>query len=301
MRERITIRVPATTANMGPGFDCLGMALDIWNTIRVEVGSSGFEVVGQGAETLSGGAENLVYQSFCIPFTESHGRVPSVRITCWNEIPLGRGLGSSAAAVVGGLVAGNELCGRPLDRQRLLELAAAKENHPDNVAPALLGGCQIVVWERQRLIASAVAIPEDLKAVLFVPDLAMPTQEARDLLPAEVAREDAVYNMGRVAMLVRAFLTGDTTYLAVATGDRLHQPARQTIFPAMNNIIRAALGAGALGAFLSGAGSSILALTRGREATIGYEMADAAAKSRIDGTIKVTEPTNKGAYAVGDS
>ena len=301
MRDRVTVKVPATTANLGPGFDCLGMALDIWNSIQVEVGSPGFEVVGKGAETLPRGEENLVHESFCIPFSEAGQSVPSVSITCWNEIPLGRGLGSSSAAVVGGLVAGNEICDRPLTQERLLELAAGTEGHPDNVASALLGGCQIVVWEDGRLITSNVPIPEDLGAVVFIPNMTMPTDKARDLLPAKVARQDAVYNIGRVALLVRALSTGDLTHLAVATDDRLHQPARQTLFPAMKNIIKAALGVGALGVFLSGAGSSVLALTRERELTIGYEMADAATKSGIDGTVKITRPTNEGAHVVRDT
>ena len=296
MIESVTVAVPATSANMGPGFDCLGVALDIWNSVKVHVGSSGLRVVGQGADSLPRDAKNLVYKSFCIPFAEVGKSVPSVRITCSNEIPLGRGLGSSSAAVVGGLMAGNELCGRPLDKGRLLELAARREGHPDNVVPALLGACQIAVWEGQRLITSRVPIPEGLQAVLFVPDIAMPTEKARGLLSKKITRDDAVYNIGRVAMLVRALSTGDLKHLAVATDDRLHQPARQAVFPAMKNIIRAALGAGALGAFLSGAGSSVLALTRGRELTVGYEMADAAAKSGIDGSVKITRPTNKGAH-----
>ena len=299
MRERVTVRVPATTGNLGPGFDCLGMALDLWNTVEVEVGSSGFDVLGEGAEHLPHGDANVVSRCFRLPFLESGQRVPKLSITCRNEIPIGRGLGSSSAAVVGGLVAGNEICGRPLSEERLLELAARTEGHPDNVAPALLGGCQIAVWEGDRLIATPVPVPDGLRAVLFIPDMRMPTEQARDLLPAEVPRQDAVYNMGRVAMLVRAFATGDLTGLAVATGDRLHQPARQTIFPAMKNIFRSAMAAGALGVFLSGAGSSVLALTQGKELTVGYEMADAAVKSGVDGTLKVTRPTNQGTHVVG--
>ena len=126
----------------------------------------------------------------------------------------------------------------------------------------------------------------------------MPTEKARKLLPEKVSREDAVYNIGRVALLVRALSTGDLAHLAVATDDRLHQPARETIFPAMGNIFRAAQGAGALAVFLSGAGSSVLALTTDRELTIGYEMADAAAKSGVDGTIKITRPVSQGAHVV---
>ena len=199
---------------------------------------------------------------------------------------------------MGGLVAGNEVCDRPLTGHRLLELAVSFEGHPDNVAPALLGGCRIVVADEGGLTAASVPVPEGLKAVLFIPDVPMPTDQARGLLSDTVRREDAVYNIGRAALLVRALATSDMTHMATATEDRLHQPERQTIFPAMKNIIRAAIGAGAAGAFLSGSGSSVLALAEDRELTIGYEMADAAAKSGIGGAVKVTCPTARGAHVV---
>ena len=298
MVKRLTVKVPATTANMGPGFDCLGMALDIWNSVRVEVGSSGFAIRGEGRQELDAGRSNLVYRCFCLPFVESGRQVPEVGIICENEIPLGKGLGSSSASAVGGLVAGNEVCGRPLSQQRLLELAASTEGHPDNVSAALLGGCQIVVRDGSRLVTSAVPIPRELRAVVFIPDEPILTSQARTLLSDKVTRQDAVYNMGRVGMLVKALATDDFTHLALATEDRLHQPARQTIFPAMNTIFRAALAAGALGVFLSGSGSSVLALTRGREETVGREMADAAANDGVAGTVKVTAPTNMGAHVV---
>ena len=300
MRTHVTVKVPATTGNLGPGFDCLGMALDIWNSVRVEVGPSGFEIAGEGADDLPRDDSNLVLKNFRLPFTEAGKSVPGVRIVCQNTIPVSRGLGASSAALVGALIAGNEICGRPLSRERMLDLAAGIEGHPDNVAPAIFGGCQIAVSEDGHVVTAPVPMPDGLRAVVFIPDMPMPTQRARGILPSEVPRQDAVYNMGRVALLVRAFSTGDLTHLAVATGDRLHQPARQTIFPAMKNIFRAALGAGALGVFLSGAGSSVLALTRERELTIGYEMADAALKSGVDGTLKITRPTLRGAYVDDD-
>ena len=183
MKRQVTVKVPATTSNMGPGFDCLGMALDIWNSVTVEVGRSGFDIRGEGEGELSQGRSNLVYRCFRIPFKESGRRVPSVHITCENRVPLGRGLGSSSAAAVAGLMAGNELCGVPLDADSLLRLAALTEGHPDNVASALRGGCQIAVHDGDRLITSPVPIPDELSVVLFVPDVAMPTKQARSVLP----------------------------------------------------------------------------------------------------------------------
>ena len=293
------MRVPATTANMGPGFDCLGMALDVWNTVRVErhSGPLRIEIAGEGADELPDDDTNLVYRCFSLLFEGAGEPPPNVKITCDNRIPLGRGLGSSSAAAVAGLVAANELRGEGLTPLELLELAARLEGHPDNAAPAIYGGCRIVARDEDGALLSApVPVPDDLMAVVFVPDVPMPTNEARDLLPPEVPRADAVYNISRAALLVRALATDDLDHLDVATGDRLHQPARQAIFYPMRNIFRAARDAGALGVFLSGAGSSVLALTRGREYTIGYEMADIAHKSGVGGSIMVTRPTQKGAH-----
>lgn len=272
--------------------------MDVWNTVTVEAGGGGFVIHGEGREELPAGPANLVYRAFLLPFLKTGGVAPEVGVACHNAVPLARGLGSSSAAIVAGLMAGNELCDQPISRQGLVELAAETEGHPDNVAPALLGGCQIVVADGPRVVTASVPIPPDLNTVLFIPDTPMPTDEARSILPDTVPREDAVYNMGRVALLVRALATGDFTDLALATQDRLHQPARQGIFPAMKTIFRSALAAGALGVFLSGAGSTVLALTRGREMTVGYEMAEAASKSGVGGEFRVTRPTEQGAQVV---
>ena len=286
---------------MGPGFDCLGMALDIWNTIIVETDSAEPEKVvirGEGRDSLSTGSDNLVYSSFRHVYDGLGLSLPPVRISCENAIPLGRGLGSSAAAVAGGLLAGSRLSGANLTNERILELAAEIEGHPDNAAAAVMGGCRIVVSDGNRLVTDTVSFPDELKAVLFVPDVPMATEEARGLLPAMIDRQDAVFNIGRTALLVNALASGNLEYLGIATEDMLHQPARQKIFFPMKNIFRAAMSAGALGVFLSGAGSSVLALARDREYTIGYEMADAAMKSGVEGAIKVTQPAALGAHVV---
>ncbi len=298
MNTSVKVRIPATSANMGPGFDCLGMALDIWNTLDLETGESGIEITGEGSDLLPRDASNMVHNAVSRVYREIGRSVPSFRIVCHNEVPLARGLGSSSAALVGGLVAGNAVCGDPLSRSDLLDIAADVEGHPDNVAPALLGGCQIAVSHDGRVVTAPVPVPDGLAAVLFVPSEPLHTNEARAILDANVPRTDAVFNIGRAALLVQALATGDLTRLEVATDDRLHQPARQAMFPAMPNLFRAALGAGALGVFLSGAGPTVLALARDREFTIGYEMADAAAKSGIDGQVKVTRLTRRGAHVV---
>ncbi|MDP7532691.1 MAG: homoserine kinase, partial [SAR202 cluster bacterium] len=224
--------------------------------------------------------------------------VPEFRLSCHNEIPLARGLGSSSASLIGGLTAGNELCDQAFTEDEILQIASEIEGHPDNVTPALYGGFRIAVNHNGRIISAPVPIPEGLEAVLFIPDVPMPTEEARGILPPEIPRTDAVHNIGRAALLVQAFTSGDLSLLDIATGDVLHQPARQAIFPAMKNMFRAAMAVGALGVFLSGAGSTVLALARDKEFTIGYEMADAAAKSGIEGQVKITKPVSQGAQVV---
>ena len=209
MGRSVTVRAPATSANMGPGFDCLGIALDIWNTVRVDLGGAGFEIHGLGRGELPSGPENLVARSFRMACEEAGARAPEVRFTCWNAIPLGRGLGSSSAAAVGGIAAANELVGLGMDDEGMLALAARVEGHPDNSAAALYGGCQIVVRDGGRFVTSSVHVPERLRAVLFVPDSPMPTAESRSLLPAEARMEDVVFNLGRVGLLVNALATDD--------------------------------------------------------------------------------------------
>ena len=297
--HKVTVKAPATSANMGPGFDCLGIALDIWNTVSVETGGSGFEITGQGEDELPRDESNLVFRSIARVFEEYDRALPPLSVRCHNDIPTTRGLGSSSAALVAGLTIGNELCGGQLDQDDLLQIAAPIEGHPDNVAPAIYGGMQVAVCHDDKIVSASVPVPETLSAVLYIPNVPMPTEEARGLLSSDVSRSDAVFNIGRAALIVRAMATGDLEGLDIATDDRLHQPARQTIFFPMNNIIRAAMGAGALGAFLSGAGSTVLAFATEKEFTIGYEMADAAVKSGLDGEVRITRPTGRGVHVAG--
>jgi homoserine kinase len=256
-----SVRVPATSANLGPGFDALGLALALANSVRVEP-SERVEVLvaGEGAESLAADGDNLVYRALARLAEQVGAAPPPVRLRCTNAIPLARGLGSSSAAIVAGLLAGNHLLGSPLRQADLLALAVAMEGHPDNVTPALLGGVRVCVAGEQGLVQTAVPLARPLRAVLYVPDRPMVTAEARGLLPTVVPRADAVYNLGRAARLVAALASGEYRLLAEATRDRLHQPARAALFPPMAAFFRAALDAGALGAFLSGAGSTLLAL-----------------------------------------
>ena len=301
----IRVKAPATTANMGPGYDCLGLALDVWNTLEIEVLKGGepvVEVTGEGADELGTGRDNLIYRAMEFLFQDVGEDMPAVRINCDNAIPIARGMGSSAAAIAGGLVAANYLCSQEYTANDLLEMAATIEGHPDNVAAAVLGGMQLVIMDQtdegNRLYTVPVNVPPELHAVVFVPQVRISTKDARAVLPEKVSMADAVHNMGRVGLLVAAMATNHPEYLTVATQDRIHQPYRQPLFPAMKVIFQAALDAGAMGVFLSGSGSTVLALTKGREMTVAYEMAEAARQASVEGNVSVTQPTVRGAHLI---
>ena len=303
----IEVRAPATTANLGPGYDCLGMALDLWNRITVTTDVAATEatvaVVGEGEGELAADAENLTYRAMAFLFGEADEVAPPLKMRCENSIPLSRGLGSSAAAIAGGLVAANALLGDPFTPNDLLEMAATIEGHPDNVAAAVHGGLQLVITDDQQLYTAQIDVPKELQAVLFIPDRRIATADARRVLPSEISVADAVYNMSRAALLVAGMQSNHPEYLNIATQDRLHQPYRQAIFPPMKVIFEAARNAGALGVFLSGSGSTILALTQERSMTVAYEMFDAARLAGVDGRVEITRPTSQGAHvqAVQDS
>ncbi len=279
----VRVRVPATSANLGPGFDCLGMALDLHNTVEMEATAGGVEVTaeGEGAEALAGAAENLVVSAARRLFAAA-GREPAgFRLRLINTVPLARGLGSSATAIVGGLVAANALLANPLDTLDVLDLAVELEGHPDNVTPALLGGvtasCLIGASDGARAAAgegggrrsvfARFDPPEGLSVAVIVPERPLPTAEARAVLPRQVDRGDAVFNLQRACLMVAALRDGRFDLLAAALDDRLHQPYRATLLPGLAEALAEARREPALlGACLSGSGSSVLVfLAPGRE------------------------------------
>ncbi len=300
----VVVRAPATTANLGPGYDCLGMALDLWNSLTVTTetaeGAPSVRVRGEGEGELSADTENLTYRAMAFLYGEADAEMPPLDLRCHNVIPLSRGLGSSAAAISAGLVAANALLDNPFTANDLMEMAATIEGHPDNVAAAVYGGLRLVVTDEDQLYTAPIAIPDDLRAVLFIPERRIATVDARRVLPAEISVADAVYNMSRAALLVAGMQSNRPEYFSIATQDRLHQPYRQSIFPPMKVIFAAAHNAGALGVFLSGSGSTILALARERAMTVAYEMFDAARLAGVDGRIEITSPTSLGAHVVTD-
>lgn len=310
----VRVRVPATSANLGPGFDCLGMALGIYNTVEVDEIPEGMQVsiAGEGAEVLAGEAGNMVVEA-AVRLFRAAGRQPrGLRLRVENAYPIARGMGSSAAAIVGGLVAANALVGSPLAADDLLQLAVEMEGHPDNVAPALLGGVTVACTVRDgagegeggrtRTVYARFDPPPDLNLALVIPERPMSTAEARAVLPAQVPRADAIFNLQRACLLVASLQAGRTDLLGAALDDRLHQPYRAGLLPGLAEALAAARRPGLLGGCLSGSGSTVLLfLAPGEEARWG-EAADGVAQAfRQNGTacqVRFVRPSREGAHAV---
>ena len=307
--RRIVVEVPASTANLGAGYDCLGLALDLQNRIEVEVrgwsrGAIELTVVGEGQGELPEDRENRFVAGLEAALVEARGPLPEGvgwRVEMQNAIPLSRGLGSSAAATVAGVVAGNALAGEPLTSADLLRLATAVEGHPDNAAAALLGGFTVAADLGGSVEALRFDAPRDLRAVLFIPERRLSTTDMRKALPAKVPLADAVANLGRVAIGVAGIATGRTDLLRELTVDRLHEPYRASVFPELTRLVTAARDAGALGACLSGAGSTIAAFADQVSTIARIEAAYRAAAGDLDlpGRVVVVTPRNVGARVVG--
>ncbi|MGB9866673.1 MAG: aspartate kinase [Bacillota bacterium] len=257
---KVKVRVPATTANLGPGFDALGMALALYNYVEAEEVPSGIrvEVRGEGSGRLPEAPDNLVVRAMFRLF-DKVGYAPSgLCVRLENHIPIARGLGSSAAAIVGGLVSANYLAGSPLNQQQLLDLAAEMEGHPDNVSAALLGGFVISTREGQSVRYMRLEPPFGIETIVVIPQRELKTQDARRVLPKAVSLEDAVFNISRACALVGSLMTGEYEALDWATEDRLHQQYRDALAPELRALLKEARAAGARGAVLSGAGPSVL-------------------------------------------
>lgn len=255
----IKLRVPATSANLGPGFDCLGLALDLWNEVVFEPAErNSYTVQGEGASILNSRPDNLLIRAVNALYESCGAKRRNFQITARNNIPLGSGMGSSAAAILTGMLGANVTLGRPLDDEQLLSLGTRLEGHPDNLAAALLGGLVVSVEQRGRVIARRHSIPP-LTALIVKPDFDLPTRTARRVLPETVLRTEAVFNIGRAVLVVDALQSGDLDLLQKVMDDRLHQEQRLAHIPAGAEALAAGRGFGA--AALSGAGPSIIIFT----------------------------------------
>ncbi len=295
----ITIRVPATSANLGPGFDSLGLALDLWNETIVRLAIEyTVQVKGEGREKLSLGENNLIIQS-AQKLADCVGKhLPPFHVDCVNHIPLSSGLGSSAAAKLTGLLAANALLGKPLSSNEILNLATEMEGHPDNVAPAMLGGLVVSTMEAGNVVAHKIIGAENAPPfyiTVVVPEFHLPTQESRTALPQQVSLKDAVHNLSRTVMVAEAFRNGDVDLLSKAMTDTLHQPHRLPLIPGAQVAMDSARAAGASAAALSGAGPSVIAFSSKQDPAIGEAMKHAFEERGLPARIFPLKMSNHGA------
>jgi homoserine kinase len=286
MGRAARIRVPASSANLGPGFDVLALALDLHLWVAgQESPRTGIRWFGEGGREVPLDATNLIVRAATEPFLGWARPLEGLELSVRSKVPIGRGLGSSAAAIVAGILLGARLRGLRMTPQRVLELAFPLEGHGDNLAAALHGGFCVAVPQDGGVRVHRLVWPSTWRCVLFVPDAVSPTEQARRLVPQRPERADAIFNLARVAEWIIACSRRDGRLLASAMQDRLHQPGRSHAYPYLDDVIAAAVGAGALGAALSGAGGSVLAVADRNQAGIGRAMTRAAQLRQTSGRI----------------
>lgn len=285
MADMFSVRVPGTTANCGPGFDTLGIACTIYNELDLTItDGTGFSIEnqGEGSETLACDESNVVYRAVKAVYDAAGKPLPGLKLDLRNNIPLARGLGSSAAAVVAGIVAANASLEKPLSDDILLRLATDFEGHPDNVAPALFGGITISTLEEDGTInVLRFMPPKPLFMAAAVPSFELSTSKARSVMPTEVSLKDALFNVSRSSLLTAALASGEYEHLRFALRDKLHQPYRSNLIPAMQDVFDAAISSGALGAVISGAGPTLLAFSEESDMNVADAMVTAFANAGI--------------------
>ena len=270
----IQVSVPATSANVGAGFDSLGLAVSLHNVFTFEE-AEGIQISSVDGTHVPAGSNNLVYRSARVVYDQLGIPLRGLRITQRNDIPMARGLGSSSACIVAGILGANALLGGRLTKRQMLTLATAIEGHPDNVAPAMLGGFVTSVIDEGQVYSVKKDIDPELAFAAFVPDFRLLTAKARAALPQMVSHKDAVYNLSRAVLATAAFCDGDYALLGVATKDVLHQQYRLPLIQGGDEIYELALDLGAMAAYISGAGPTIMAVVH-RDDQVFFERAAAA-------------------------
>ena len=260
--QKVTVRVPASTANLGPGFDALGLAFQLYTTVSMCIAEeTSVHPHGEELQSLPRDKSNLLYQAAAFLYEQAALPIPELRIEVSSEVPLTRGLGSSAAALVGALVAANSMAGEPFTRNQIYTFASNWEGHPDNVGASLFGGFIVAALPEikdEEVPFARFSVPSRLKTLVVIPEFELPTHKARSALPDSYSREVAIYNLSRTGLLVAAFAQDKLELLRTAMQDQLHQPYRTELVPGLSEIVSGAVEHGALGAALSGAGPTIL-------------------------------------------
>lgn len=300
MNRRVMVKVPASTANLGPGFDALGMALSLYAWIEMAIPEDGQTVInlhGAGLDGIPVDKSNLIYKVAQLVFDKAGVSVPEITIDMYIQIPLTRGLGSSASAIIGGLVAANALIGDPLSQDELFQLSTELEGHPDNVGASLFGGIVVASWDGNRAEKVSITPPADLEVLVAIPAFELATEKARHALPSQIPLKDAVFNLASSSLLVAALSSGNLDLIPHAMRDRLHQPYRAALVPGMAEILEQATEHGALGVALSGAGPTLLTLVhRGstRKAELEAFLVDTLKGHGIEAETMWLEPCHQG-------
>jgi|RhiMethySRZTD1v2_1073278.scaffolds.fasta_scaffold51515_2 homoserine kinase len=298
---KITIKVPATSANLGPGFDALGLALDLWNEaqfVRTRDKKISLRIEGEGSDTLPRDESNAVVEAALQVYKLAGKPCNGLRIHCLNRVPLGSGLGSSSAALLTGMLGANALLGEPFSREEILKLAIETEGHPDNVAPAMLGGLVASIIHESHVISLRLTLTGQqtpIHITVVIPDFDFPTKQARALLPKQIDRRDAIYNISRAVIVTEAFRLGDLDMLEEAMTDKLHQPYRIPLIPGAQTAMEEMKEAGASAVALSGAGPSLIAFSNKRETAIGKAGQQAFAEAGLGSRIFKLKINRKGA------
>jgi len=279
-KPSVTVRVPATTANLGPGFDTLGVAIKLHNQISIRE-SDNLTVERVDNQKTSPAANAMAREATDAFFQRSKVKPHGAQIEVKGDVPVSSGLGSSVTVRLGIVYALNELNGRPLGDNELLDLVTTLEHHPDNAAPALFGGFVVSAIINGTVRYRRFNVPPSLKFVICVPDYEVSTEKARALLPRQIPLRDAVENLNRVALITSIFATGDYSLLRGLFDDKLHQPYRKKLIPMLDDVIAAGVDAGALAGWLSGSGASIMCLAEQKEKAVAEAMATIFAKQQI--------------------
>lgn len=294
----VSYKIPATSANMGPGFDCLGMAVNLYNTLSFEEIENRLEisVTGDGSDKIPLDETNMAYETAKY-FFDKVGYTPSgLKINIHNDIPISRGLGSSSSIVIGALLCANDISKTNLTTQQLLNIANEIEGHPDNVTPALVGGITASVILDEKVEYKKITPPDMLDTIVLIPEYELSTQIARKILPTVYARQDCIYNISRASLLIMAMITSDYELLSKVVDDKIHQPYRKTLikeYDFFENIMKKY---GALSTFISGSGSTLMAFCHKSKSEKLYEILNKECyKENIQAKVQILTPVEQGA------
>ena len=299
--QSFSVRVPASTANLGAGFDCIGLALKLYLTVRAQVVPDSTDVCrvrikGEGADELPGNQHNLIFRAMRFTAKREGLNLPPLELDVHNELPLARGLGSSATAIVAGITLASLVCRRELTADAVLRYAVEMEGHADNVATAFLGGLVVsCVKADGSVLAVKRPWPSELKVIVVSPEAFLKTAQTRSVLPVNLQREDAVFNLQRVALFGAAVESGDYDLLWDAMQDRLHQAHRELLVPGLKEALATPPQPGLVGVALSGSGPSVVALARSQAQEIGEKVAENFRRRGVPATVRVLEADHEGA------